>query len=284
MVVWAYGRGVPRYLEVNLMKSSLVARIAIYGCAVVLAACGAGDRSAPVGPSPAQVQHTITATPASSPEVSMPVTSEGTKPADFKGVFHVDPKPDAEGIIHGESPLGVEFDTCGSRTDADKTLTYLYDWNFDGVADVIGTDATCHQQHNYRAKAGDETIRTNVCVVSGNPRVHGPDTYFSCRSYEISVLASKARVCSTDTLGFFSLPNPISVQAGQTITVVLDAPGAIATQWAGTFNGAPFNISSGSSLVLTGTATDNNGVQWTTASVSGVPDINLITWTIQICP
>jgi hypothetical protein len=34
---------------------------------------------------------------------------------------------------------------------------------------------------------------TGVCVVSGNPRVHGPGTYFSCRTFRISLPAPPAQ-------------------------------------------------------------------------------------------
>lgn len=82
----------------------------------------------------------------------MPVTSDGAEPAGFKAVFRVDPKPDTDGIIHGESPLTVQFDACGSRTDADKTLSYLYDRDFDRVANGVGTGDACRREHTYNLR------------------------------------------------------------------------------------------------------------------------------------
>ena len=181
------------------MKSSALRQILLYALSLGIAACGAGDRSAPSLPTSAQgVPAPGVAAPGSSPEVWMPVTSEGAEPAGFKAVFRVDPKPDTEGIIHGDSPLTVEFDVCGSRTDADKTLSYLYDWDFDHVADVVGTGDACHQEHKYDTRRltdakGNVLFETNVCVVSGDPRLHGPGTYFSCRTFRISLPVSSQR-------------------------------------------------------------------------------------------
>ena len=173
------------------MKSSALRPISLYALAFGIAACGAGDRFAPSLPtSPQGAPATGAAAPDS--EVSMPVTSEGTKPAGFEAVFRVDPKPATDGIIHGDSPLIVEFDVCGSRTDADKTLTYLFDWDSDHRANVVGTGAACQQEYTYNLKKlpdakGNALFETSVCVVSGNPRVHGPGTYFSCRTFRISL-------------------------------------------------------------------------------------------------
>ena len=174
------------------MKSSALRQVSLYAFAFGIAACGAGDRSAPLAPSSAQVVRPTGVAPDSSPEISMPVTSEGTKPAGFEAVFRVHPRPDTEGIIRGDSPLTVEFNVCGSRTDADKTLTYLFDWDFDHRANVVGTGDACQQEHTYDTRRrtdakGNVLFETSVCVVSGNPRVPGPGTYFSCRTFRISL-------------------------------------------------------------------------------------------------
>ena len=175
------------------MKSSALRQISLYALSLGIAACGAGDGSAPSLPTSPQGAPAPGATaPDSSTEISMPVTSEGAQPAGFKAVYRVDPKPDTEGIIRGDSPLTVQFDACGSRTDADKTLTYLFDWDFDHRANVVGTGDACQQEHTYNLKklpdaTGNALFETGVCVVSGNPRVHGPETYFSCRTFRISL-------------------------------------------------------------------------------------------------
>lgn len=122
----------------------------------------------------------------------MPVTSQGAEPAGFKAVFRVNPKPDTEGIIQGDSPLTVHFDVCSSRTDADKPLSYLYDWDFNHVADVVGTGDACQQEHKYDVRRfpqarGKVLFETNICVVSGDPRVHGPGTHFACRAFKVSL-------------------------------------------------------------------------------------------------
>jgi hypothetical protein len=109
------------------MKSSALRQISLYALSLGIAACGAGDGSAPSLPtSPEVVRPTGVAAPDSSTEIWMPVGFEGAEPPNFKAVFRVRPRPDTQGIIRGESPLTVEFDVCGSRSDTDKTLTYLY--------------------------------------------------------------------------------------------------------------------------------------------------------------
>lgn len=189
------------------MKSSALRQTSLSALILGIAACGAGDRSAPSLPTSVQVVPTSgVVAPGSSPGISMPVTSQGTKPAGFDAVFRVDPKPDVQGIIHGDSPLLVEFDLCRSRTEGDKNLSYLYDWDFDHVADVVGTGDDCLMEHRYRRTAagkGNELLKTNVCVVSGDPRVHGPGTYFSCRTFRISLPPVRSQgACGLNDVSF----------------------------------------------------------------------------------
>jgi hypothetical protein len=172
------------------MRSGTLRRLSPYVVSLSLGACGAGDHSAPALPTSPQDVPAKAAPPPSG--IPMPLSSEGTKPAGFDAVFRVDPRPDTDGIIHGNSPQTVHFDSCGSRTEGAQPLTYLYDWNFDGIADVVGTGDACQKDHRFDVRnvpnaRGNVLFEANVCVVSGNPRSHGPDTYFSCRTYKISL-------------------------------------------------------------------------------------------------
>ncbi len=175
------------------MTPSALRQFSLFTLSLGIAACGAGNGSAPLLPTSPEVEPASgVAAPGSSPEILMPVTSQGVQPEGFKAVFRVHPKPDTDGIIHGYSPFTVQFDVCGSRTDADKTLSYLYDWDFDHRPNVVGTGEACRQEHTYKVRPvpggkGDVLFETNVCVVSGDPRVPGPDTFFSCRIFRISV-------------------------------------------------------------------------------------------------
>jgi hypothetical protein len=140
--------------------------------------------------------------------VPMQASSQGVAPEGFRTVIRVDPKPDTDGVIRGNSPLTVEFDACGSTPDAGKTLRFLFDWNFDDIADVVGTGDACHQTHKYNVKAapdgkGEAILETNVCVVNADPRAHAPGTYYSCRTFRVGLPRSGARgSCGVNEVGF----------------------------------------------------------------------------------
>ncbi|HET7294288.1 MAG TPA: hypothetical protein VFM88_17825 [Vicinamibacteria bacterium] len=158
------------------------------GLAVFLGACNAHD--APQIPTAATRERAAAAAPASD------LASASGGPAGFFASFRVEPQPGTDGVIRGSSPLPVEFDLCRSRADAGKPLYFLFDWNFDHVADVIGTGDTCLQTHTFNAKdSPDGTFEANVCLANGDPRAHSPNTYITCRSYEIRVTSFPQSNC-----------------------------------------------------------------------------------------
>jgi len=178
------------------MGRSALGRVLLGVSVLSLAACAPGDRSTPSGPSSTKVGTAAAAPAVAAPALSVPATTEGTKPAGFEAVIRVDPKPNGDGLIVGDAPLVVEFDACGSRSGDGQPLTYLYDWDRDHLADAIGRGDDCRRQHTYTTRkqpdaSGHVLVESNVCVVSGNPRVHGPDTYFSCRHFGVLVAVSK---------------------------------------------------------------------------------------------
>jgi hypothetical protein len=132
-------------------------------------------------------------------------SSAGDPPLGFEPSFRVRPRPDEEGVVHGYSPLTVEFDMCKSKADEGKTLHFLFDWTFNHTPDVAGTGEACRQEHTYRLSRGSafaQTFETNMCVVNGDPR--GPDRpslYFSCRSYRIALPAPPERKPTTACAG-----------------------------------------------------------------------------------
>jgi hypothetical protein len=120
------------------------------------------------------------------------VESAGAYPEGFLPRFRVTPQPGSDGVIRGETPLKLEFDLCGSTPGTGKALHFLYDWDSNHVADLVGTETACHQTHTYRVPPqedakGEKSLRTNVCVVNGDPRENAGGTYFSCRTYTIAI-------------------------------------------------------------------------------------------------
>jgi hypothetical protein len=186
----------PAGLEDGMQCSPLRELPLIIGLGLAMAACG--DRSAPLPTSPGAQQ--VAETPSGTVAIQPPfdpsegigyAESVGVPPAGFKTVVRVKPRPGSDGVIRGETPFTVVFDLCDSTADAGKTLFYLYDWDFNHRADLVGTGTACRQEHTYRvqpqAQKGDEIIRTNLCVVNGNPRAHDSSTFFACRAYTIAV-------------------------------------------------------------------------------------------------
>lgn len=175
----------------------------LVGSVLLLSACGSGPSgpSAPTAVRPsAAIGIGATATPVGDPYVE----SSSTAPEGFLPKFRVDPNPGEDGVIRGDASLQVEFDLCGSSNTDGKTH-FLFDWNFDHVADVIGTDSACKQTHTYRVPAADDgqekTLRTNVCVTSGDPR--SADAFFSCRQYTIGLTAPRQTAAGTVVCGVF---------------------------------------------------------------------------------
>lgn len=178
------------------MTSLELRAVGMSAIVLMLAACGAHDGS-PVLPNGATVKGAAAAVPSSGVGSAQPTgivmeASVGSPPAGFSARFRAQPQPGADGVIRGDSPLTVTYDMCGSTADGDKELRYLYDWDFDNVADLVGTGEDCKQQHTYRvprnATAGAE-LGTNICVVNADPRAHAPKTFFSCRTYKVSLAA-----------------------------------------------------------------------------------------------
>jgi hypothetical protein len=175
----------------------------------MLSSCGRGASPAapsapavaPTAPEAVALRLSVPGTGAGQPSVDASdevsyLETQGAYPEGFLPKFRVTPKPGADGVIHGESPLEVEFDLCGSTADAGKTLHFLFDWSFDHVADVVGTGDACHQKHRYRVPEsdakGEKTLRTNVCVANADPRGDTSGGYISCRQYTISLPIPKA--------------------------------------------------------------------------------------------
>ncbi len=179
------------------MTGSILRRGLAPAVALCVAACGAGDRATPSSPSAVQSTRTPdTRTPGVG--VALPAESSGTKPVGFDSSIRVNPKPDEDGIIRGNSPLEVEIDVCQSKQGEGAPLTYLLDWNFDSFADAAATGDDCVFTHRFAVPVGAtgaaRSLRANVCVVSGNPNVKGPDTYFSCRALRFELVPEKEKV------------------------------------------------------------------------------------------
>ncbi len=150
-------------------------------------------------------------------------SSRGLAPEGFKLAMKVDPKPGLDGIIREGSPVTVEVDLCGSTPDAGKTLHFLYDWDFNDLAEVVGTGDACVQKHTYRVPKDatkDLVLESNVCVTNGDPGVHDGSTYFSCRVVRVA------------------LPKPASCSSGlaegcQAFSSVIEGGIALSVEWPG---------------------------------------------------
>lgn len=170
-----------------------------------LVGCGSHEDAAPSSPTAPQLAPSAGVSRSASDPIAMAASSPGLAPEGFRTVIRVDPKPDVDGVIRGDSPLTVTFDACGSTADAGKTLHFLFDWNFDDVADVVGTGDACRQTHKYNVKAaadgkGEAILETNVCVVNANPGAHAPGTYYSCRTYRVGL--PRNRACGANEVSF----------------------------------------------------------------------------------
>jgi hypothetical protein len=169
------------------MNAPLARRMLCVTVVAVLAACSAHDRSNPASPSTAT---TSKAPVAAVPGGSAPVAAQGAKPEGFIAVVIADPHANASGVITGGSPLTVTYDACQSKAGSGKPLTFLFDWDFNGSPDVAATGSGCVQSHTYdiRHLPASGSFSSNVCVVSGDPSTPtSPDTYYSCRSFQIAM-------------------------------------------------------------------------------------------------
>jgi len=180
------------------MTAPALRRISLYVLSLGVAACGAGDHS-PSRPTSIEAAKPTVVTPGST-GITMPVTSQGTKPAGFEASVRVDPHPNKDGIIVGDSALSVRFNACHSKSGSDRELFYLFDWDSDHLADAAGTGEACEQEHKYDVRRfpdarGHVLFETNVCVVSGDPRRPGPETYFSCRTFRINLTVPVVKEC-----------------------------------------------------------------------------------------
>ncbi len=175
---------------------------------VVLASCGGngGAPQSPVAPAPVVVGAGAGYVMAS---------SQGLAPEGFKLAMKLDPKPGEDGIIRAGEPVTVEVDLCGSTADDGKTLHYLFDWDFNDLADVAGTGDDCVQKHTYRAPKDatkDVVLESNVCVTNGDPGVHNGSTYFSCRTIRVALQPRPQGVCA----GAFAVPEGCYAYQGGT--------------------------------------------------------------------
>src|SRR5262245_46053777 len=166
---------------------SLAIRFSWVGLTLVLGACNSGDHAARLPTAPGRVPGT-----AAAPASQLATASGG--PEGFFASFRVKPQPGLDGVIRGSSPLPIEFDLCGSRADAGKDLVFLFDWDFDHVPDVQGTNDTCLQTHTFNgAQSPDGSFEANVCMANGD--LHSPGTYTTCRVYHISVSSFPESSC-----------------------------------------------------------------------------------------
>ncbi len=179
------------------------------GLALTVSACGGGSPTpvAPSAPAPAAAAVPVLSRgPGAGGVATTPVGdpyAEGSAaaPEGFVPKFRVDPHPGDDGVIRGDDTVTVEFDLCGS-SNVDGKTHFLFDWTFDHVADVVGSDSACKQSHTYRARgdAKEQTQRTNVCVTSGDPHGAAGDVFFSCRQYTVALRKAPQR---TEVCGIF---------------------------------------------------------------------------------
>lgn len=174
--------------------------------ALTLAACGGSDGvapqlpTAPVGPTGARPD----------PGIVME-SSLGLAPAGFKMISHIDPKAGEDGVIRAQSPVTVTFDLCNSTVDDGGHPWFLFDFDFDHVADVIGKADSCQQTHTYRIPLDatrDVRLAANVCFANADPSAHKPGTYFSCRSVEIGLPLFAGAPAGCYFTGTFYFPWP----------------------------------------------------------------------------
>lgn len=176
---------------------AVVFGVVVAGLALAIAACGGGGAmpsapSVPVAPpaasEPGGPGHAATLAPTPADEVAY-AESAGVHPDGFEPKFRVTPRAGQDGVIRGTSPLAVTFDLCGSTASEGQAPQFLFDWDFDHVADVLGTGDVCRQTHRFSVPSGqggrEQALRANVCVANGDARTRG--TYVSCRSYAIAI-------------------------------------------------------------------------------------------------
>lgn len=160
----------------------LLVLLALGGAVAACDATKGGDARVPTAPAAAEA-------PAVSERQPVLEASQGLAPAGFRLVSHVDPRPGEDGVIRAESSVTVEVDMCQSMVEADRHAWFLFDFNFDHKAEVVGTSEACRQTRTYHVAdtPAGRTIGANFCLANGNPRVPGAATYFSCRSFRVAV-------------------------------------------------------------------------------------------------
>jgi hypothetical protein len=171
-------------------------RLSIVGLGFVLASCGGHDS----GVAPLPVAPSSPSSGASGSGYAMS-SSRGIAPEGFELRMKLDPRPGEDGIIRDGSPVTVDIDLCGSTPDAGKTLHFLFDLDFNDLAEVVGTGDTCHQKHTYRVPKDatkDVVLESNVCVTNGDPGVHDGSTYFSCRVVRVALPKGPSGSCGSN--------------------------------------------------------------------------------------
>jgi hypothetical protein len=167
------------------------------GFGLVLVSCGGGDGKAPQSPA---APSAFAGAGNETAGIAM-ASSQGLAPEGFELRMKLDPRPGEDGIIRDGSPVTVDIDLCGSTPDAGKTLHFLFDFDFNDLAEVVGTGDTCHQKHTYRVPKDatkDIVLESNVCVTNGDPGVHDGSTYFSCRVVRVALPKPTANLsCET---------------------------------------------------------------------------------------
>lgn len=197
-------------LEVLVLKLSGWSRAFVCCClGVVAAACGGSDGvvpqlpTAPVGPVGARPDADI-----------VMESSQGLAPAGFQMVSRVDPRAGEDGVIRAGAPVTVTFDLCGSTVNDGGHPWFLFDFDFNHVADVIGKTESCRQTHTYRIAPdapADRSLGANFCFTNADPSGDGKCTYFSCRSVRIALphFAGAPAGCYTSATFSFQWPGGV---------------------------------------------------------------------------
>ena len=113
----------------------------------------------------------------------VPALARGNEPP--VAIIKSNPPADSGGVISGQGPLTVTFNTCrSSDADAGDELKSYFDFDGDGAWDEIGF---CRQSHVYRVPSGEgHCTAARVCVWDRQPF----EGHFSCRSFAVCITGS----------------------------------------------------------------------------------------------
>jgi len=114
------------------------------------------------------------------PSFCVSVAASGNEPP--VAIIRTNPPADSGGVISGEGPLTVTFNTCRSSDpdEGDEVKSY-FDFDGDREWDEIGF---CRQSHTYGLTSGaGHCTGARVCVWDRQPF----EGHFSCRSFEVCI-------------------------------------------------------------------------------------------------